>query len=198
MIHNYTKHIFFFLFLLSLSITSCDNNNSTTNTNNNTVDSTQTEVTDNDLEENSHTKEIKLIDDEISKINNQLSSYSKNKKELKDSSCEVFQYANEDNVVLKITSSCQKSASEKETWEFYLIVLSGKDTKIICSKYIKETFNEADNSLTEKTSRSAYSIGSMIEGDEHYAMVLDETGTELKEEAASFNQMSEQVYIASM
>jgi len=171
--------------LLLLFITSCQNEPPNTS-NTEVTDSTITPPTTTTSEENNapHAKEIALIDQKVQAIEEQLPSLTANTITIKGSPYKAIQYTNANNQVLKslITHSTDSTTT---AWHFYWLVMDN-DAKNIYTKAIKKQMNQ------EVFLGQMYSIGSMIEGNENFGLLLDQEGKKLSNKAyQAFEQPKE-------
>ncbi len=205
------------IILFAVILYSCGGGNQSSNTTDSKDSNTVVVKDDKDKvnkpDDSPYSKELKLIDKEVSKINSQLSSLKKNTKQDEKLPCEISEWKNKNDLVIKYTKSCGDNSLSSVVWELYFIELDANSNKVLFGKYLKEEYNapktytkekaEAegitdgyyDPSLTKKTVRTVYSIGTLIKGDEHFGLILDENGKKITKGIAEFDRMYEQVQI---
>lgn len=126
---------------------------------------------ENEINKATHDKEIELINTEISKINQNLASYTKEEEvaDWETIPCQLKKYKNEHGLPLKIEAVCGD-----HSWEIYAIALSETSSKLLYGKYLEKIPDAPRPSV-----REFYSIGSMIASENAYTLILDESGNEV-------------------
>lgn len=163
-------------------------------TENETFEDTHSEeqtTVENNSELDKYQAEIKLINEKITEINNELSKYSvKNVEEkVSGNSYKIKNYYNKDNNMIK-----SEFVSETDSWILYRIPLSKTDTKLMYGKFV----GQLDENTGKPIVREFYSIGSMIKGDETFALILDESNKQIMgQELIKYEMLYEDIFIAN-
>lgn len=170
--------------LITFILTACSSGSTTETTNNATSEATvekQKEPTAGASTEAvkvaikdpiNHDKEIALINEAITEINQNIASYASNesKVETETISCKVVHSINRQNALIKSTATCGDNF-----WEIYCIGTTGNSSKVIYTKLIQKNPEGGRPSV-----REFYSIGSMIKEHQVYTLILDESGKEIE------------------
>lgn len=201
------KQAYFLLLLLTMIITSCGDQAATetsTSETGSTTDTTQVATTTTDIPEPKETyktnspyaEEIKLVEVEVGKIEAGLSTYTKSEHSVGENACQQIKLSNGDGVGVKSIVTCINGKASKEIWTYYYVALSKTDNKVVCTKYLKEEYNEADQSVKNTTNYISYTIGFLLEGEEHFGLVLDEKGNKVTEGLGEYMQQAEMMFIS--
>ncbi len=155
-----------------------------------TTDLEQT-VVENNSELDKYKAEIALINEKIMEINNDISNFSiKNADtELEKTAYKVKNFYNKETVLIK-----SELTSNMDSWTLYYTILSGKDTKLMYSKFV----GQLDENTGKPTVREFFSIGSLIKGNETFALILDENEKQIMgQELMKYQTLYDNVFIAT-
>ncbi|AFM05623.1 hypothetical protein Fleli_3294 [Bernardetia litoralis DSM 6794] len=197
------------ILLTCLSLFSCNSSQKTENTKEDTeeISNLEAQPTENEILKDTHSEEeislernseldkyqaeIKLINEKIKEINNELSNYSvKNvEKKVGEISYKIKNYYNKNDNMIK-----SEFVSDTDSWTLYNIPLSKTDTKLMYGKFV----GQLDENTGKPIVRECYSIGSLIKGDETFGLFLDEEGRQvLGKELRKYTTLYEDIFIAN-
>lgn len=192
MIQFISKTIYIFLCLSLLGCTQKSNEHRDNNTIADSIESTSTYKDSNLSNTNKkytlpEANEIKMIDHAVEKIENQLSMLNLEKRKSRNGSCELSTMMDNNETIVKKMMECYD-----KTWTFYMHVFPDGDSKILFA-----TCSGING--TRSIALEQYSIGTLIEDEMTYALILDEEGNKLSaSQLTDWTNAFEQAFIETI
>ena len=182
-----------FYAFLCLSLLGCVQKSNEHSDNSTIADSIESTSTYEDSTQNNkkytlpEANEINLIDSAVEKIENQLSKLNLEKRKSRNGSCELSILMDNNETIVKKTMECYD-----KIWTFYMHVYPDGDSKILYA-----TCSGING--TRSIALEQYSIGTLIEDEMTYALILDEEGNKIQSfQMTDWTEAFEQAFIETL